>query len=172
MSFFGRLFARRLSALPGEGSIEVLQKVVRAQTKQGMLLEEIEGKVEAGFADLHTRLDDLPSRGAGVQDIEWGPLLDAMDALDEAARQATPEVAVGLKGVLARLERFVADVGLDRRSAAGGPPDGALFRVVGSEPADAQASVDGVVARVVRAAVLRGDEVVREGEVTVWRRSQ
>ena len=59
--------------------------------------------------------------------------------------------------------------GAGAADGSGEAPDGRLFRVVGAEPS--AALPEGVVARVVRAAVLRGDEILREGEVIVTRRS-
>ncbi|HEY3352692.1 MAG TPA: hypothetical protein VGQ83_05555, partial [Polyangia bacterium] len=98
-------------------------------------------------------------------------LLDAMDLLDEAIRVSaaagTPAVAAGLTGVLARLGRFLDELGLRRVASAGEPLDGKLFRVVGEEAAGAGPGV-----RVVRAAVCAGPRVVREGEVILARRSE
>jgi molecular chaperone GrpE (heat shock protein) len=147
--------------------LEGLQKLGRLQAKQALRLEELESKIEGGFADLRAQLEEA-QRPAG--DVDWADLLDAMDALDEAARlaAATPEVAAGLRAVLQRMDRFLGDAGVERRIPVGAPPDGRLFRVVGAEPDPALP--DGVVARVVRAAVLRGDEILREGEVIVTRR--
>jgi molecular chaperone GrpE (heat shock protein) len=135
-----------------------------------MRVEELNSKVEGSFAELEARLAELRSPAADDVD-EWGELLDAVDMLEQAARhaEADRELAAGLAGVVAKLERFLARVGLERRAAEGERPDGRLFRVVGAEPS--AALPDGVVARVVRAAVLRGDEILREGEVIVTRRS-
>jgi hypothetical protein len=46
-------------------------------------------------------------------------------------------------------------------------PDGRHFRVVGVQPQPGDP--EGLIARVVRAAVLQGEQVVREGEVLVTR---
>ena len=175
MSWVARLFGREGApeepAAPADRTrqelLDGLQKVARAQAKQTLRLEELESKLEGGFADLRAQLEEA-QRPAG--DVDWAELLDAMDALDEAARLAvaTPDVAAGLRAVLQRMDRFLAVAGVERRTPVGTPPDGRLFRVVGSEPA--AALPEGVVARVVRAAALRGEEILREGEVIVARR--
>jgi molecular chaperone GrpE (heat shock protein) len=150
---------------------DVLQKIARVQAKQGLRLDELDSKIEEGFADLRAQIGDSRPPTA-ADEITWDELLDAPDALEEAARlaeQESPAVASGLREVVARIERFLSGVGISRRAAAGGSSDGHLFRVVGAEPS--AGLPDGVVARVVRAAVVRGEEILREGEVIVARRS-
>ncbi len=78
-------------------------------------------------------------------------------------------LASGLAGVVARLERFLAYSGLTRLAPIGHPPDGRLFRIVGTQPHNS--IPEGIVVRVVRAAVLRGEHLVREGQVITVRNS-
>ena len=179
MSLFARLFARRqpepdaaAGAEPETQQLlaETLQKLARSQAKLAMRVEELDSKIEGGFSDLGRRLEQL-GRSSSVDAASWDELLDAVDLLHEAARQAGAgsPLSEGLAGVRARLERFLARQGIERLTAEGQSPDGRLFRVVGSQPEAALA--EGVVARVVRAAVVRGGKVLREGEVIVARRS-
>jgi molecular chaperone GrpE (heat shock protein) len=150
--------------------METVQKLARSQAKLALRVEELDGKIEGGFADLGNRLDDL-ALPASADDTDWGELLDAVDLLCEAVHQAGPgsPLAEGLTGVRARLERFLAQQGIERLTAEGQSPDGRLFRVVGSQPSPVLA--EGVVTRVVRAAAVRGQQVLREGEVIVAGRS-
>jgi molecular chaperone GrpE (heat shock protein) len=184
VSWFGGLFSRkhapaeslpRTDAAPHGAKderelLDSLQRLTRAQAKLAMRVEELDNKVEGGFADLGARLTEA-RKPASPQDGDWDQLLDAMDVLAAAVHHAegNPALAQGLLGVLAKMERFLAQRGIDRRAPAGDAPDGRLFRVVGAEPS--AALPEGVVARVVRAAVLRGDQVLREGEVIVTRRT-
>jgi molecular chaperone GrpE (heat shock protein) len=105
--------------------------------------------------------------------VRWDDLLDALDLLDEAIRSIDGaqgrEAAEGLRGIAARLERLLTQSGLVRVRAPDRLTDGKLFRVVGTEQVPELA--DGAIARLVRAAVLEGDRVVREGEVIINRRS-
>lgn len=151
-----------------EALAALLQKVARGQARQGLRIESIESKLEAGLADLRTSLGTMAAaNGSGLR---FDELFDAMDALDEAVRQApSPEYARGLNVVLDRLTGFLARVGYQRGSALGQPVDAHRFRVVGTEVREAQPP--GIVVRMARAAVLRQGEVVREGEVIVSARS-
>jgi molecular chaperone GrpE (heat shock protein) len=153
-----------------EELLEATHRLARAQARQGARLEEMEGKLEAGFQDLRAVVGTLAAPAATDQ-LRWDDLLDAMDALEEAVALAgsVPELAQGLRQVLHRLERFAAQAEISRKRPVGSAPDGRLFRVVGTEEAPAVA--EGAVARVVRAAVLRGTRVLREGEVIINRRS-
>ena len=102
----------------------------------------------------------------------WDALFDALDLLDEACnaleRRNETALAEGLRGVCMRLERLAADSGHERLTAIGTPLDGERFRAVGTD--DQQDIEDGVVTQVVRAAVLRGGQLVREGEVIINRK--
>jgi molecular chaperone GrpE (heat shock protein) len=90
-------------------------------------------------------------------------LLDAADLLDDAARLSpSPDHAEGLAGIRERLEQFLSEAGLRRVARLDGPLDPRHFRVVGRED-------DGVRPRVVRAAILEGERLVREGEVILER---
>jgi molecular chaperone GrpE (heat shock protein) len=181
MSWFSRWFGGRAhaeeeveveAASAAGDTIEVLaslvQKVARAQARQGLRIEGIESKLEAGFADLRASLTTAAlASGAGLR---FDDCFDAMDALDEAVRLApSPGYAQGLNVVLERLTGFVTRSGYQRDTAVGQPVDARRFRVVGTEVREAQ--TPGIVVGVARAAVLRQGEVVREGEVIVSTRS-
>jgi hypothetical protein len=75
---------------------------------------------------------------------------------------------VGLRRIVRRLESaLVQPHGFDRRGARGDLVDGKLFRVVGTEASPDRA---GTIAKVVRSAIVRGDEIVRVGEVIAYRK--
>ena len=153
----------------GAGDIaDLLQKIARTQARQGLRLEEIESKLEGGFADLRGAIDKvtLPSDSS----LSFDECFDAMDALEEAARLTTDEAQVqGLRAVLDRLDRFLKRAGFERQTATGDTPDARRFRVVGTE---ASATLDpGKALRIVRAAVNRQGKLVREGEVIVSMRT-
>ena len=149
-----------------------MQKLARAQAKQAARMESLESKVEAGFAEarataLKPATSASPAAAKPVDD-----LLDALDLLEAASLSALAlpggkPLADGLHGVALRLGRQLTVEGLARLVPIGQPVDGRLFRVVG----DAQVAdlPEGVIAHVVRAAVLRGDQCIREGEVLINR---
>jgi molecular chaperone GrpE (heat shock protein) len=143
----------------------LMQKSARTRAWLGLRLDDIERKLEGGFANLRETLRQ--STEAESVRLGWDDLLDAMDFLEEAIQTASSQgdaaMADGLRGILVRLERFLAQAELERLGLPGMPPDGKLFRVVGTEYMPELA--EGVITRVVRAAVLRGDRVVREGAV-------
>lgn len=145
-----------------------LQKGVRAQARVGLRVDEVERKLEAGFADLRDGMQGLAASGARPEELDWDPLLDALDLLDQAARSArsrSVELADGLDGVRLRIEQFLRQTGISRVSPDGRPPDGRCFRVVGTLARPDLA--EGTVARTIRAAVLQGERLLREGEVLV-----
>jgi molecular chaperone GrpE (heat shock protein) len=147
----------------------MVQKVARVQARQGLRIEEIEAKIEAGFSDLRSSLATTGSTAeAGLR---FDDCFDAMDALDEAARVA-PSVdhAQGLHIVLGRLNDFIEHAGYRRDAAVGQTVDASRFRVIGTEVDDAKPA--GAVVQVARAAVLRQGKLIREGEVIVSTRSQ
>jgi molecular chaperone GrpE (heat shock protein) len=147
---------------------ELVQKIARAQARQGMRLEEIESKLEAGFSDLRTAIETTPA--ASESALSFEECFDAMDALEEAARfEPDAARAQGLRGVLERLKRFLVRAGFERQTPTGQALDARLFRVVGTEATESLAP--GQVVRVVRAAVLRQGKLTREGEVIVSARS-
>ncbi len=152
----------------GSELTELVQRAARAQGKSALRLEELERKLEGGFADLR-HLTQAAARPA--EHLRWDDVLDAMDLLEEAsaALQAThPSVAQGLGGVQLRLVRHLSAAGLVRLTPLHAPPDGTQVRIVGTE--EQPDLPEGVVTRVVRAAVKRGDQLVREGEVLTNRR--
>jgi molecular chaperone GrpE (heat shock protein) len=175
MSWLARIFGKRPAAAPDEGDTsvdgpgtaeiaELCQKLARTQARQGLALEEIESKLEAGFADLRGALDRLGS--ASESSLSFDDCFDAIDALAEAARLAPDEAhGQGLLAVVARLDRFVRDAGFERQSTIGETPDARRFRVVGTEVSEVLAP--GKATRVVRAAICRQGKLVREGEVIV-----
>jgi molecular chaperone GrpE (heat shock protein) len=151
--------------------VEASRKSARAQTKLALKVEELERKVEAGFAELRSS-----ARRSGPEDHAPGDhadLFDALDLLDEAAAAVQEGrlegVAEGLRGIGARLEHALRCARLSRLAPLGTRPDGARFRVVGTE--EHAAYPEGAIVRVVRAAIVSGDSLVREGEVLVNRRS-
>jgi len=155
--------------------LESVQKVARAQARQGVRLEGIEGKLEAGFSDLRTSLQRGGPRAGASAPLVWDELLDAADALDAAAAHSAQtgadELARGLRAIVTRLERFMAQRNVTRLSPLGEPPAPALVRVVGTVTLDGSRApvAEGRVVRVVRAAALENGALLREGEVLVAR---
>lgn len=136
----------------------------------GLRLEDLERKMEGGLDDLRQAIRAITA-GRGGADPGVDDLLDALDLLGEAAREADraahPFLAEGLRRVAARIESFLARRSIRRLAPLGLPPDAGRFRIVGT--ADAPDLPPGAVAHVVRAAVLEGDRLLREGEVLVNR---
>jgi hypothetical protein len=153
--------------------LDAVQKCSRAQARMTLQVEDLERKLEGGLADLRSSLSAVkgaPPGGSDGSEPRWDEVLDALDLLHEAIHVADPALAPGLAGVAARLERFLTHSGLTRLAPIGQPPEGRLFRVVGTQPHPSLS--EGAIARVVRAAVLRGGHLVREGEaITVRNRT-
>ncbi|MDC0713145.1 nucleotide exchange factor GrpE [Stigmatella sp. ncwal1] len=150
--------------------LDAVQKSSRAHARLTLQVEDLERKLEGGLSEMRGTLQSLKATGPGrppASEPHWDVVLDALDLLDEAVRVASPELAPGLAGVAARLENFLVSSGLTRLVPAGHPADGRVFRVVGTEPH--VGLPEGAVVRVVRAAVLRGDRLVREGEAITVR---
>lgn len=179
-SFFSRLFGSGQTASvadsapgaepPGWASdlADQIQKGARAQARVALQLEDVERKLEAGFEDLRSTLARSSSSAPVPDRLEWALLFDALDLIGEARRAAAhqaPSLGDGLAGIVDRIDRFLAQGTYRRVWAEGAPVDPRQFRVVGTvvQPEIAP----GAVARVVRAAVLSGDRLVREGEVLV-----
>jgi molecular chaperone GrpE (heat shock protein) len=179
MSWLSRIFGKPAPVELGEGDAaahgagapeiaELCQKLARTQARQGLALEQIESKLEAGFADLRGAMIQLGS--ASESALPFDDCFDAIDALTEAAHLSPDEAhGHGLQVVLDRLDRFVRRAGFERQSAAGETPDARRFRVVGTEVSDVLPP--GKVTRVVRAAICRQGKLIREGEVIVSMRS-
>jgi molecular chaperone GrpE (heat shock protein) len=153
-----------------------LQKSSRVQVRAGARLEELERKVEGGFADLRSAIAAMARTAAAdgsSSPARWEALLDSIDLLVDVAasvdRQACPGLGEGLDAIVRRLGTFLEQESMVRVGARGMPLDGRVFRVVGTD--DQPDLPEGVIARVVRAAVLRGDRVVREGQVITNRRT-
>lgn len=154
--------------------LEATRKNARASAKLMLRLEELDKKVDAGFAELragHARTSDRDARDAA------GVILDALDALDRALEAAatipsssgSDGMTTGLRIASDRLTASLAAQGIERvADVVGAPPDGRTFCVVGVE--SAAELDDGVVVRVVRAAARQGDRLLREGSVIVNRR--
>ncbi len=150
---------------------ELVQKTARAQAKLAVKLDDVAARVEGGFANLEAQRKT--SEPVSAEEVDWEELLDALDLLEAALASAevvaSPALGDGLRGVLRRLERVLSSHSLTRLKPRGELPDGRLFRVVGTHPEPELP--EGVVSRVVRAAVMRGEQLVREGEVLTNRRS-
>ena len=155
----------------GTQLVEAVQKSSRAQARLALHVEDLERKLEGGLAELRGSLSSLrgaTSGNASASEPPWDELLDAVDLLEEASRVAADEaLASGLRGVAARLERFLTSSGITRLASIGHIPDGRLFRIVGTQPHPSLA--EGVMARVVRAAAVRGERLLREGEAIIVR---
>jgi hypothetical protein len=147
-----------------------VQKSSRAQARLALQVEDLDRKLEGGLAEWRSSLaaqkGDAPGVAPGTE-LCWDELLDSRDLLEEAARLADPVLASGLAGVTGRLDRFLSQAGLRRLAPVGHPPDGRFFRVVGTQPHPSLS--DGAISRVVRAAVLRGEHLMREGEAITVR---
>jgi molecular chaperone GrpE (heat shock protein) len=179
MHWLARIFRKQPPVAQGDGRAlatdmgvadiaELSQKIARTQARQGLCLEEIESKLEAGFADLRRAIDKVGL--AGDSSLSFDEVFDAMDVLEEAVRLAPDEAhAQGLRAVVDRLERFLKRAGFERQMAVGEMPDALRFRVVGTESSDTLAP--GKALRIVRAAICRQGKLVREGEVIVSVRS-
>jgi len=159
-----------VNARPSE-LLETLRKLVRSTGKVGARLDAMDAKLDTGFAEVRSRMETLAANETARW--RWDDLLDALDALDRARESAgvvtSDGMRDGLRAVSERLELFLRQAGIARIADTGGGLDGRLFRVVGTETrADLG---EGSVVRVVRAAARTGNEVVREGEVIVSRRS-
>jgi hypothetical protein len=151
--------------------IEAIQRSSRVQARLSLQVEDVERKLEGGLSDLRgtlfSRQGAAPSPSEVEEEPRWGELLDAMDLLEEATRVADTAHAPGLAGVVARLEVFLVHAGLKRLAPLGELPDGRLFRIVGNQ---SHATLpEGSIARVIRAAVVRGEQLIREGEAITVR---
>jgi|GEM_PF-6914941 len=139
--------------------LESMQKQARATAKQS-------ARLEASVADLDARLSELGATTRAREAADFGDLFDALDALDAArALTSEPHLAEGLARVQAKLVGFSVRRGFSRVATRGELPDARLMRVVGTERSVEIAA--GLVSTVVRAAIVSGDKVVREGEVLV-----
>lgn len=147
-------------------TLEAVKKLARAQAKLAARLDEVDGSLTTRLDALHAAPAAAPASGP------WPGVLDAMDLLAHAIDALDPTrddgVADGLRGVLSRLDRVLAEGNVTRLAAAGVAVDGKRFKVIGTEPrADLPA---GTISRVVRAAALRDGQLIREGEVVTARR--
>jgi molecular chaperone GrpE (heat shock protein) len=154
---------------PAQEVLDALQKLSRATAKQSARLEAAIGESDAR---LTTLLEALRKQSAASSAREapdaarYDELFDALDALDEARALARePHLYDGLLRVRDKLLRFLERAGYSRVAEDSGVPDGRLMRVVGTEPRSELAP--GTITRVVRAAIVAGGRVVREGEVIV-----
>lgn len=176
MEFLRRLLRRQPLVPPGPTEpapwdtelLEQMQKLSRSNARLSLRLEDLEKKVEGGFAELRSHLTTPKSADQSRPD----ELFDALDALDEAclnARALQPEFADGLERVARRLEQVALEQTYIRVRPHGQSPDGRLFKVIGGMFAPHLA--DGLVARVVRAAITARDgATIREGEVLTSRK--
>jgi molecular chaperone GrpE (heat shock protein) len=163
-----------------EELLELARKSARAQVRLTAKLDDLDAKLQGGFAELRTSARStsqsgraaewdgtsaaLPQRGRFLDDV-----LDALDTLDHVAASANafaaPALAEGLRSVARKLEAALARGSIERVCTSGLPVSGKLFRVVGTD--DRPDLPAGAVTRVVRAAAVSGGRVVREGEVFV-----
>ena len=150
--------------------LEAVQKQSRGAVKQG-------ARVEAALAEQADRITELGEmlerEAVGARELaqaelaeQYAPLFDALDALDEAGHLVEePHLAAGLKLVGERVQGYCAQAGIRRIADTGRTPDARLFRIVGTESRPDM--VGGAVSRVVRAAIVHADRVLREGAVIV-----
>jgi molecular chaperone GrpE (heat shock protein) len=152
--------------------VDLMRKSARAQARVAAKLDAMQAAWHGALAELREAV--APARAASAA---AGPgrddLLDALDTLDHVVASLgaadAASVAEGLRAVAGKLARVLSQGSLERVGAPGMSVDGRSMRVVGTE--DRPDLPDGVVSRVVRAAVVSGGRVVREGEVFVNRRS-
>ena len=165
-----RLSSPPLPALPAEEVrptwadelLEALQKQSRSVVKQGARLDASLGELDSRVAALHDALK-ASAAPAATPAIRLDDVFDALDALDEARRLADePHLAAGLARVSERLCRFCERAGYTRLAPVGELPDARLLRIVGTEHDTGIGT--GRVTRVVRAAIVAGTTLVREGE--------
>lgn len=153
--------------------LDAMQKSSRATGRVGLKLEELDRKLEGGLQDLRSLLANANLGTAATPADGWDDLLDALDLLDAAilsARGAGQEgLAAGLEGIHQRLERMLHNHRIQRLDEVNGPPDGRLFKVVGTQSREDCA--DGAVVRLVHAAATQGSQILREGEVIINRRA-
>jgi molecular chaperone GrpE (heat shock protein) len=176
LRWFRSLTARSLPPAPPErpdwadelleAVLEAMQKQARAAAKQGARFEvalgALEERVTSVAARLEQRVAPVPVASAPIPEA----VFDALDGLDVARALADdPHLAEGLSRVADRLERWCASQGYRRLSGLGAAPNARLMRVAGTEPRRDLAP--GLVSRVVKAAIVRGEELVREGSVIV-----
>lgn len=146
--------------------LEALQKQSRAVVKQSARVEAALTEQAARIEQLARAQEQARERTIVERAREYTPLFDALDALDEARRVAAdPHLRTGLSLVAERVHGFCAQAGFQRLELNGALPDARVCRVVGTEPGTGAPA--GCVQRVVRAAVVHGERVIREGEVIV-----
>lgn len=157
----------RVSAALGE-LLDLARKTARAQARLAAVVDDLQAQMLRGLADLRRAVAEPREPVPHLDD-----LLDALDLLDRATDSlmacGQAASAQGLLGIAARLARVLEGASLRRVGAPGEAIDARLFRVAGTD--DRAELPNGVITRVVRAAVLEGERVVREGEVFVNRRS-
>lgn len=153
--------------------LSAVQKQTRAAAKQSARLEQAIGELTENVNALreqvqkdqaqHKTEHDSARQASAAPPQE---LFEALDALNEALRVTRePHLAEGLSRVRDRLVQSCARQGYTLLGARGERPDGRFLRIVGTEAGTD--AVRGTISRVVRAAVLEGDRLVREGEVIV-----
>jgi len=175
VSWLRKTFAAAPPELPPAGpplwAVELQEtatKAARTATRQGLKLDELQSRMDAGFDDLRQSLRSKPAETKPPQ-IDWLPLCDAADLLTELALQTMASgnrgLGEGLVRVLERLDGQLSLGGVTRHTGLGQPPDGRLMQVVATEAHNDVPA--GLTVRLVRSAVLRGQHIVRTGEVVV-----
>jgi molecular chaperone GrpE (heat shock protein) len=150
--------------------LESLQKQTRSAAKQTARLEGLLGESSAQLQETHALVQALHESPAQREAAQLVPeeLFDALDALDEAATFVQePNLSEGLQRVHARIASYCARLGYARLAAVGGEVDARTMRVVGAQTSPALPP--GAIVRVVRAAIVAGNALVREGQVIVNR---
>jgi molecular chaperone GrpE (heat shock protein) len=144
--------------------LEASRKQARTSAKQAARSEGLLEQTSQELVALTQAVSKL-NASAKRDEPDYTELFDALDGLDMAQGLcAEPALSEGLSLVARRIERFCARQGYARSVTPGQKPRADWVRVVGVEPS---AMAAGCITRTVRAAVLCGDRVVREGEVIV-----
>jgi len=150
--------------------LDALRRQARSALKASAGMEAALGQSAAELKALRAEVRKLAQlsaeRATSADRPDFDPLFDALDALEQAVDVTRePHQQAGLRRVMQRIEHFCALAGYRRVCGHGQAPDPGLMRVVGSEPVPGMAA--GQVSRTVRAAIVRGQTLVREGEVVV-----
>jgi molecular chaperone GrpE (heat shock protein) len=158
--------------------LDLLKKTARAQARLAARLDDVEQSLATAIAELRgTLLTQLQPRAAATpaESSDANDLLDALDKLDFVADaldvgEEVEGLADGLRAVSYKLEASLARRSIERVGTPGMEVNGRFMKVVATECRDDLP--DGVVTRVVRAAALVGERVIREGEVFANRRGE
>ena len=99
---------------------DAMHKVARVQARMSLKLEDLEGKLEAGFQELRLHNSSRSPADTGVLP-KLDAVFDAVDLLEEAARTARASgnsaLSEGIASIGLRLVEFIEQVGLSRGSS-------------------------------------------------------